>query len=88
MFDSGIRGAADVFKALALGAKFVFVGRLWVYGLSIMGETGVRHVMRALLADLDIMFNVAGCQNVEQLDRTWLESHHRGYTLLKERSKI
>lgn len=34
MYDSGIRGAADIFKALALGAKFVFVGRLWVYGLS------------------------------------------------------
>ena len=43
MFDSGIRSGADVFKALALGAKFVFVGRLWVWGLSIMGETGVRH---------------------------------------------
>ena len=45
MFDSGVRGASDVFKALALGAKFVFVGRLWVWGLSIMGEHGVRHVM-------------------------------------------
>lgn len=90
MFDSGIRGAADVFKALALGAKFVFVGRLWIYGLSIMGDTGVRHVMKSLLADLDIMFNVAGCQNVSQLDRTWLESHQRGMgsTLLRERSKI
>lgn len=32
MFDSGVRGASDVFKALALGAKFVFVGRLWVWG--------------------------------------------------------
>jgi len=27
MFDSGIRGAADIFKALAIGAKFVFIGR-------------------------------------------------------------
>ena len=34
MYDSGIRGASDVLKALALGAKFVFVGRLWVWGLS------------------------------------------------------
>ena len=53
-FDSGIRGASDVFKALALGAKFVWVGRLWVWGLSSDGEHGVRHVMRALLAELDI----------------------------------
>lgn len=47
-------------KALALGAKFVFVRRLWVSGLSIMGEHGLRHVMKGLLADLDILMNVAG----------------------------
>jgi len=35
MYDSGVRSASDVFKALALGAKFVFVGRLWVWGLSL-----------------------------------------------------
>ncbi|PWN39089.1 FMN-linked oxidoreductase, partial [Ceraceosorus guamensis] len=54
LFDSGIRSAADVFKALALGADCVMIGRLWVYGLSIEGETGVRHVLRSLLAELDI----------------------------------
>lgn len=67
MYDSGIRGASDIVKALALGAKFVWVGRLWVWGLSIMGEAGVRHVMRSLLADFDILMNVAGFQNVEQM---------------------
>ncbi|KAJ5915094.1 hypothetical protein N7454_011206 [Penicillium verhagenii] len=40
MFDSGVRGASDVVKALAIGAKFVFIGRLWIWGLSIMGEEG------------------------------------------------
>jgi isopentenyl diphosphate isomerase/L-lactate dehydrogenase-like FMN-dependent dehydrogenase len=77
MFDSGVRGASDVFKALALGAKFVFVGRLWVWGLSIMGETGVRHVMTSLLADLDILMNVAGFQNISQIDRTTLGKLNR-----------
>lgn len=72
MFDSGVRGASDVFKALALGAKFVFVGRLWVWGLSIMGEHGVRHVMKSLLADFDILLNVAGFQTVEQIDKSAL----------------
>ena len=72
MYDSGIRGAADVVKALALGAKFVWVGRLWVWGLSIMGEAGVRHVMKSLLADFDILMNVAGFQNVGQIDRSVL----------------
>ena len=75
MYDSGIRGAADVVKALALGAKFVWVGRLWVWGLSIMGEPGVRHVMKGLLADFDILMNVAGFQNVEQMDRKSLGEH-------------
>ena len=72
MYDSGIRGASDVAKALALGAKFVWVGRLWVWGLSIMGEAGVRHVMKSLLADFDIFMNVAGFQTVEQIDRSAL----------------
>ncbi len=69
MYDSGIRGAADVFKALALGARFVFVGRLWIWGLSIMGEAGVRHVMKSLLADFDILMNVGGFQNIGQIKR-------------------
>jgi isopentenyl diphosphate isomerase/L-lactate dehydrogenase-like FMN-dependent dehydrogenase len=88
MFDSGVRGASDVVKALALGAKFVFVGRLWVWGLSIMGEHGVRHVMKSLLADLDILFNVSGIQSVDQIDKSWLESYPRSYTLVQERSKL
>jgi len=90
MFDSGVRGASDVFKALALGAKFVFVGRLWVWGLSIMGEHGVRHVMKSLLADFDILLNVAGFQNVEQIvgNREALESLPKAYTLIQERAKL
>ena len=72
MYDSGIRGGSDVLKALAIGAKFVWVGRLWVWGLSIMGEPGVRHVMKALLADFDILMNVAGFQNIRQIDRSCL----------------
>lgn len=88
MFDSGVRGASDVVKALALGAKFVFVGRLWVWGLSIMGEHGVRHVMEALLADLDITMNVAGIQSIDQIDRSYLESQPKGTSMIAERSKL
>lgn len=90
MFDSGVRGGSDVFKALALGAQFVFVGRLWVWGLSIMGEHGVRHVMKSLLSDFDILLNVAGYQNVEQIigNKEALESYEKNYTLISERSKL
>lgn len=73
-FDSGIRTASDVFKALALGAKFVFVGRLWIWGLSIAGETGVRHIMKALLAEFDILMNCAGYAHLNEVDREAIDS--------------
>jgi len=88
MYDSGIRSASDVVKAMAIGAKFVFVGRLWVWGLSIMGEHGVRHVMKSLLADLDILFNVAGIQSVDDFNSDLIESYPRGGTLVYERSNL
>jgi isopentenyl diphosphate isomerase/L-lactate dehydrogenase-like FMN-dependent dehydrogenase len=88
MFDSGVRSASDVFKALALGAKFVFVGRLWIWGLSIMGEVGVRHVMKGLLAEFDILMNVAGFKNVGEIDRDALESGPKDYPLLPVTSKL
>ncbi|KAN0099195.1 FMN-dependent alpha-hydroxy acid dehydrogenase [Hyaloscypha variabilis] len=88
MFDSGVRGAADVFKALALGAKFVFVGRLWVWGLSIKGELGVRHVMKSLLADFDILMNVAGFQSVDQITRDSIESLPSSAAMIAEKSRL
>lgn len=88
MFDSGVRSASDVFKALALGAKFVFVGRLWIWGLSIMGEVGVRHVMRSLLAEFDILMNVAGYQNISQITQDALEKEPRDYPLMHVTSKL
>lgn len=50
MFDSGIRTGSDVFKALALGAHAVMIGRLYVWGMSHEGEAGCRHVVKSLLA--------------------------------------
>jgi isopentenyl diphosphate isomerase/L-lactate dehydrogenase-like FMN-dependent dehydrogenase len=88
MFDSGVRGGSDIFKALALGAKFVFIGRLWVWGLSIGGEHGVRHVMRGLLADFDILMNVAGFQSISQIDRDAIESLPKTANLINGGSKL
>ncbi|KAF7589142.1 hypothetical protein BBP40_004712 [Aspergillus hancockii] len=85
MYDSGVRSASDVAKALALGARFVFVGRLWIWGLSIMGEEGVRHVMKSLLADFDIFMGVAGFNSVKEFDRSILESYPKSYTLIPDR---
>jgi L-lactate dehydrogenase (cytochrome) len=61
LFDSGVRTGSDVMKALALGAKAVLIGRPYIYGLGIGGEAGVRHVVRTLLAELDLSMALAGC---------------------------
>jgi isopentenyl diphosphate isomerase/L-lactate dehydrogenase-like FMN-dependent dehydrogenase len=60
LFDSGVRTGADVLKALALGARAVLVGRPFAYGLAHGGEEGVRHVLRSLLADLDLTLGLSG----------------------------
>jgi L-lactate dehydrogenase (cytochrome) len=67
LFDSGIRTGSDVIKALALGAKAVLVGRPYVYGLGLGGEDGVRHVLRSLLAELDLSMALAGARCVADL---------------------
>jgi isopentenyl diphosphate isomerase/L-lactate dehydrogenase-like FMN-dependent dehydrogenase len=65
MFDSGIRAGADAFKALALGARAVLLGRPYVWGLAVGGENGVRQVVRSFLAELDLAFALSGCTSVE-----------------------
>ncbi|WP_345363976.1 alpha-hydroxy-acid oxidizing protein [Actinoallomurus liliacearum] len=67
LFDSGVRTGADVFKALALGAKAVLLGRPYVYGLALDGEDGVRHVLRCLLAELELTLRLSGHDHVATL---------------------
>ena len=67
LFDSGVRTGADVIKALALGARAVLVGRPYVYGMALAGADGVRHVLRCLLADLDLTCALAGLRAVADI---------------------
>ncbi|HUF65352.1 MAG TPA: lactate 2-monooxygenase [Gemmatimonadaceae bacterium] len=69
LFDSGIRCGADIFKALALGATAVCIGRPYVYGLAIAGEEGVREVIENLCAELDITAGLAGCATRDDINR-------------------
>ena len=68
LFDSGIRTGADMFKALALGAKVVCVGRPYVYGLALHGERGVTTVLQHLLADFELTMGLAGCRSTREID--------------------
>jgi isopentenyl diphosphate isomerase/L-lactate dehydrogenase-like FMN-dependent dehydrogenase len=60
LFDSGVRTGADVVKALALGARAVLVGRPYLYGLALGGQAGVEHVLRCLLAEVDLTMHHSG----------------------------
>jgi isopentenyl diphosphate isomerase/L-lactate dehydrogenase-like FMN-dependent dehydrogenase len=60
LLDSGVRSGADVFKALALGARAVLLGRPYIYALALAGEQGVRQVLRDVHADFDLTMGLAG----------------------------
>jgi isopentenyl diphosphate isomerase/L-lactate dehydrogenase-like FMN-dependent dehydrogenase len=72
LFDSGVRTGADVLKAIALGAKAVLVGRPWVYGLALGGYDGVRHVLRSLLAEVDLTLALSGHTSLAEVGRETL----------------
>jgi lactate 2-monooxygenase len=74
LLDSGVRGGADAFKALALGAAAVLLGRPYVYGLALGGEQGVCEVIRNFVADLDLTIGLAGQRSVAELTSECLES--------------
>ncbi len=67
LFDSGIRGGADVFKALALGATAVLIGRPYCYGLAVAGESGVREVIQNFIADFDLTLGLSGCASLAEI---------------------
>jgi lactate 2-monooxygenase len=72
IIDGGIRGGADIFKALALGATAVCIGRPYVYGLTLAGEEGVRAVIQNLLADFDLTMGLAGCRSISEINSEML----------------
>jgi lactate 2-monooxygenase len=67
LLDSGVRGGADMFKALGLGATAVCIGRPYLWGLAVAGEAGAREVIRNFVADFDLTMGLAGCRSVAEI---------------------
>jgi isopentenyl diphosphate isomerase/L-lactate dehydrogenase-like FMN-dependent dehydrogenase len=72
LFDSGIRYGSDAIKALALGARAVLLGRLYLWGLAIAGEQGVRDVVQNFIAEFDLTMGLSGYKSCRELDESVL----------------
>jgi 4-hydroxymandelate oxidase len=68
--DGGVRRGTDVFKALALGARAVLVGRAQAWGLTVGGEDGIVDVLDILRAELDDAMRLCGIADVARVDRS------------------
>ncbi|MCF8587380.1 alpha-hydroxy-acid oxidizing protein [Gordonia liuliyuniae] len=73
LVDSGFYTGADVFKALALGADAVCIGRPHMYGLALAGAAGARDAVANIVAELDLTLGLSGQTDVRTLDRSVLK---------------
>jgi isopentenyl diphosphate isomerase/L-lactate dehydrogenase-like FMN-dependent dehydrogenase len=69
LMDSGVRRGADILKAIALGASAVLIGRPYAYGLAVAGETGVRQVLRNLMAEFELNMALSGCRRIKDITK-------------------
>ncbi|WP_203247170.1 alpha-hydroxy acid oxidase [Sporosarcina beigongshangi] len=72
LLDSGIRSGVDVFKALALGADAILLGRPYIYGLAVDGEAGVQQVIEEILHELEVSMALAGARTIHEINEQLL----------------
>uniref|UniRef100_A0A1B0GIZ8 FMN hydroxy acid dehydrogenase domain-containing protein n=1 Tax=Lutzomyia longipalpis TaxID=7200 RepID=A0A1B0GIZ8_LUTLO len=65
--DGGIRQGTDVFKAIALGAKMVLIGRPIIWGLTVGGQNGVADVLKIIQTEFDVAMAVSGCSKLSDI---------------------
>jgi isopentenyl diphosphate isomerase/L-lactate dehydrogenase-like FMN-dependent dehydrogenase len=70
--DGGVRRGTDVFKALALGAKAVGIGRPFLWGLGAFGQAGVDRVLEILQGELKLVMGNCGAQTIAAIDRSYV----------------
>lgn len=79
MIDGGIRNGTDVFKAIALGAQLVFVGRPVIYGLAVNGQNGVESIFDIIKQELDLTMALNGVISIKDINQDYVvhESHFK-----------
>ena len=77
MFDGGIRQGTDIFIALAMGAKMVFIGRPAVYGLACEGQAGVENVIKILKHEFDLTMCNTGATKISEITKDMVV--HKNY---------
>jgi len=78
MIDGGFRRGTDIFKALAIGASAVGVGRPYLWGLGAFGRRGVQRVFELLRAELAVDMGMAGVASISQIDRSFVRIRNAG----------
>jgi 4-hydroxymandelate oxidase len=72
LLDGGVRRGTDIFKAVALGAAAVCIGRPYLYGLAVGGELGIARVLEILRAELEMAMCLTGCPEMGKASRAWI----------------
>jgi isopentenyl diphosphate isomerase/L-lactate dehydrogenase-like FMN-dependent dehydrogenase len=75
LVDGGFRRGGDIFKALALGASAVCIGRPYLWGLGAFGQAGVESVLSILRRELETIMRQAGTLRVRDINRSYLSDH-------------
>lgn len=77
LIDGGFRRGTDIFKALALGAKAVCIGRPYIWGLGAFGQPGVERVLDILRVELELIMKQAGVLSIDQIKRSYVVESSR-----------
>jgi isopentenyl diphosphate isomerase/L-lactate dehydrogenase-like FMN-dependent dehydrogenase len=77
LIDGGFRRGTDIFKALALGARAVCIGRPYIWGLGAFGQPGIERVLDILRMELELIMKQAGVLSLDQIKRSYLVESSR-----------
>ena len=79
MVDSGFRRGTDIFKALAIGADAVCIGRAYIWGLAAFGQAGVEKVLEMLKAELRMVMRQVGARSVDEISAMHIGTRKGSY---------